>query len=201
MLVPLIPPMSPSGDVIEGVGKVGVRNVSEREIAIAAADARVAEELHRVREEREFRRKMDVVAAYQYAENTYEDGAVVRFTKRWTDVELRAGRVRERASREYTYVALKAGDRWYVTGKPHGGKSLTWEEFVTWLVSGDDPVTPDQLEFMVPGTHNITAAYGTGSRTPLKSLPEPELLPNPLRWGIGNDEMPAVALRPSEVDE
>jgi hypothetical protein len=53
---------------------------------------------------------------------TDEDGAVVLWFRRRFD----------RTSQMYTYGAVKAGNRWYLTGSA-APQALTWDKFLDWL--------------------------------------------------------------------
>jgi hypothetical protein len=64
-----------------------------------------------------------------YGEDTYDDGAVIRFTKRLDG---------PRGPQDYTYAAIKADNHWYTTG-PYGRK-YTWLELLAWFVRGKHPV-------------------------------------------------------------
>lgn len=66
--------------------------------------------------------------------DTFENGDIVAFTKQWTTLVC-------------TYAAIKANDRWYVTGM-RAPNNVTWDNFKLWLVSDINPVI--HLERMVP---------------------------------------------------
>jgi hypothetical protein len=89
------------------------------------------------REQRERERIERVYAEYDALHlDEAADGLVLVF--RWKPSET---------SKSYAYAALKADDRWYVTGResPNG---LDTEDFVAWLISKD--VQADDLEGRAP---------------------------------------------------
>lgn len=55
-----------------------------------------------------------------------------------------------RVLKTYTYVALRAGDRWFLSGPKESGagKSHTWAELCLWLAGDGEPVT--ELVELVP---------------------------------------------------
>jgi hypothetical protein len=164
-VVDLVPPTSPFGDVIEGVGTDADadRLIAEARKRVAAIDKWIAtwwypgeeerkkevneRELDtrevdaRVAEELRLRRvdaetRRRLALVEEYGEDTYADGTVFRFTKH----HYRDG--------VYTYAILKVGGMWYRTGRdcPNVGQRLTWDELVRWLAGGVDPVWFERLE-------------------------------------------------------
>lgn len=92
--------------------------------ALAEVHARL--ELEKVNREAE----QLYAAVQEYGPDYYFDGAILQFTKGY----------RQRGAADvqfYTYVALKAGGRWYRTG--FAGSS-TWDEFVMWLLTDGEAV-------------------------------------------------------------
>lgn len=134
-------PRSPFGDVIEGVGP-RVRSERTMNDETAEVDRRVADELRRRRVEQETARRLEMLD--EYGADEFPGGAVVKFSKAYG---ARPGS-RERVT--YTYVALKIDGSWYLTGREHGGRRLTWDEFVGWLLGGADPVVRSRLVELVP---------------------------------------------------
>ncbi len=57
------------------------------------------------------------------AEDPFKDGDSLKFTKRYPD------------GREYTYMALRADARWFVTGS-RGPQGVEWAKFTEWLGLG-----------------------------------------------------------------
>jgi hypothetical protein len=94
-------------------------------------DIAVDKELARRAKEKKVTEKLDLVAAF--GEDTFEDKTVVRFDKQFNANE-----------KTYSYAAIKTGGYWYTTG----GKCLTWEQFLGFLVAGEYPVT--EFTLMVP---------------------------------------------------
>lgn len=54
-------------------------------------------------------------------EDKFDEGTIITFNKRFSP-----------KTTPYTYVAVKAHNRWYTTG----GKSYTWETLLTFLSEG-----------------------------------------------------------------
>jgi hypothetical protein len=148
------PPRSPFGDVIEGVGLRG--DLTER--AERRVNVRVKNEmddfqrqvLDELREERrterlEKERERLRAALVALGDDDYPEHTVVRFTKTFL----------RRNPAVYTYAAIKADDRWYLTGRVgyRHERGLTWDEFTEWLVAGES-VT--ELTLLVPA-HPVTS--------------------------------------------
>jgi hypothetical protein len=59
-----------------------------------------------------------------YPDDDFNDGEVIVFTKQF-----------DPAGQEYTFAAIKAEDRWYLTGGHlgRGGGVYTWEKLCEWL--------------------------------------------------------------------
>jgi hypothetical protein len=76
-------------------------------------------------------RKEAIIAAF--GDDGFQDGAVVTWVKTF-----------EQEGKKYTYVALKGGEQWYVTGK---ARAMTWEELLVEIVSG--PFPADKVDLMV----------------------------------------------------
>lgn len=58
-----------------------------------------------------------------YGNDMFPDGCVLGFTRTFQESE-----------KAYAYVALKADNKWYVTGKENVPTGMTWAEFVSWMV-------------------------------------------------------------------
>jgi hypothetical protein len=81
---------------------------------------------------------------------------------------------RGQAQREYTYVALRAGDQWYITGRD-GGETLTWEQLRVKIGSKSCYVATGWNEIPQPVVHAAEEAtdpqtwwelvYGKGKNT------------------------------------
>jgi hypothetical protein len=87
-------------------------------------DITVEKELQKRAKDKKVQEKLDLVDAF--GADTFADKTVVRFDKRFNADE-----------KTYSYVAIKAGGYWYTSG----GKCYTWEQFLSFLVAGDFPVT------------------------------------------------------------
>ena len=80
----------------------------------------------------------------QYGADEFKDGAVIRWRKRFNT-----------SGRKYTYAALKAGGRWYLTNR--SGSALSWDDLVALL--NEDGVTKVKV---ATGWREITAVSDTG---------------------------------------
>lgn len=94
---------------------------------IAAADQAVADHLRIVSSEALTEAKLRELARYH---DTYgigqslSEGTVLAFSKQLDESGVR-----------YSYAAIQAGGRWYLTGRT-SPQAMTWDEFVKWLVAG-----------------------------------------------------------------
>lgn len=107
---------------------------------VATVDAQVADFIAERDREQLLARKIELVDAYGV--DSYPDDTVLMFTKNFGTRD---------GSKTYTYVALRVGGRWYLTGRNasrNASMGMTWGELVTWLVSGCDPVDPDRLKLL-----------------------------------------------------
>lgn len=94
-------------------------------------DREVAEALEVPRREAEVKRRVELAGKIGSVD-TYENGAVLRWKRKY-------------GKSEYTYVALKAGDKWYVTGQSQSSSSgREWDELVNWMVTGENTI--EELE-------------------------------------------------------
>lgn len=60
----------------------------------------------------------------------HKDGTVLAFRKRF-----------EQFGPSYSYAAIRANGRWYMTGGRSSAQGCSWAELVDWLVAGE-PVDP-----------------------------------------------------------
>jgi hypothetical protein len=98
--------------------------------ATKSADQALRERIETERKEKEL---ADKVAAYEaYGEDTFEDGEVIKFPKRFGT-----------SDKTYVYAAIKANGKWYTTSTTFA--SYTWEGLVLWLLSGSRPTTIDEI--------------------------------------------------------
>jgi hypothetical protein len=103
--------------------------------------------------------KLKVLATY--GDDVYNDSDVIRFRKCFVE-----------GGDSYTYVAIKAGGRWYTTGRT-GPYRATWTELTLWMVSGI-PVTaiapleesPRARVYPTPSSRPTPRGYPTPTSTP-----------------------------------
>jgi hypothetical protein len=108
-------------------------------------DRRVAEELLKRETDRLAELKLAMVD--RFGDDEYDDGTVVRFQKKFTA-----------DGHPYLYAAIKAGGKWYLTGKEQSG--LTWGQFVLFLVGGECMVTTWNVEFLTNKGQTYTIGAG-----------------------------------------
>jgi hypothetical protein len=60
-------------------------------------------------------------------DDTYADGSIVRFEKKW-----------KQNGKTYMYVAIRANNLWYATSGNSLATMMNWQDFLMWL-SEDDP--------------------------------------------------------------
>jgi hypothetical protein len=148
------PPRSPFGDVIEGVGPRGdLTERAERRVNVRVKNEmddwqrQVLDELREERRAERLGKERERLRAALVAlgDDDYPEHTVVRFTKTFL----------RRNPAVYTYAAIKADDRWYLTGRVgyRHERGLTWDEFTEWLVAGES-VT--ELTLLVPA-HPVTS--------------------------------------------
>jgi hypothetical protein len=146
-----LPPRSPFGDVIEGVGPRGdLTERAERRVNVRVKNEmddwqrQVLDELREERRAERLGKERERLRAALVAlgDDDYPEHTVVRFTKTFP----------RRNPAVYTYAAIKADDRWYLTGRVgyRHERGLTWDEFTEWLVTGE-PVT--ELVPLAPTRH------------------------------------------------
>jgi len=73
--------------------------------------------------------------AQRFGNDHYGEGTVIRFQK-----EL-PSRITRGNFELYTFAAIKANSRWYLTTQADRFKPMTWRELLLFLVSGDRPTT------------------------------------------------------------
>ena len=110
---------------------VGPNPPKDANEAIRAKFAELAEQKRQAEIDAEVARRFALLEPLG-AEDIHGDGTVVRFTKTFTN-----------GDQTYTYVAIKAAGRWYVTGGWRG----TWTELLAWLVDRGEFA---DWTFMVP---------------------------------------------------
>lgn len=74
-----------------------------------------------------------------YGVDLLADGSMIRFSK---GMKIRCG---DADVKYYTYVALKAGNFWYLTGE---GNRKTWDELVMWLLTYEQAVFPEEIIYL-----------------------------------------------------
>ncbi len=99
-----------------------------------SVDSDVRAEMKKRERERLLKEKMDLIDSF--GADTFENGTVVKFSKKY-----------EKNGTTFDYAAIKANDMWYTTAVV-GTKPFTWEEFLSWLVSGEFPAS--EFTLMVP---------------------------------------------------
>jgi hypothetical protein len=142
-------PASPFGNVIEGVGEIGVTKESEEcEVSdyentdTPNVDALVTQFIRERAVAAEAERRVRLVD--EYGEDSVErfpEGTILRVAKTFRLTladELKT----------YTYAALKVNGKWYLTGNTSRPSGQTWRKLVLWLVSGVDPVDPSVVEIV-----------------------------------------------------
>lgn len=117
--------------------------------------AAIREALVQRKVDAEVTRRLEIIDSYG---DDREDGTVLKFNKvlpikgtAWTpgmvvtaahfNELVQAAQAAEEGAKAYTYVALRAGGRWYLSGPKQADKPRTWEEFVLWLAADGEPVT------------------------------------------------------------
>lgn len=85
-----------------------------------------------LQEERD-RLATEIEKLIELGDDVYPDDSVLLFRKHYGTAPLkRNGR---RMHRDYTYVALKAGNAWWLTGST-GATRKTWDDLVRFMASG-----------------------------------------------------------------
>jgi hypothetical protein len=72
------------------------------------------------------------------------DGTVIKFEHEF-DTMGRSGET------VYTYVAIRAGNRWYVSGRPLTGRAVKWSELLEFIGNGRAWIAETWREAPVPG--------------------------------------------------
>jgi len=102
---------------------------------VSLVDHDVRDEMFKRQRDRLMKEKMELVDGF--GEDTYDNGTVVKFLKKFAGMPYKPDGYKE--DKAYDYAAIKGDDgKWYTTG-PSAQKGFTWEELVTWLVSGKFP--------------------------------------------------------------
>ena len=107
----------------------GVVKVSD----VRSVDAQLWQILEQRRQLIELQHKEQLVEAL--GDDLYEEGTVIRFKK---TMPLARD---SRNTREYTYAAVKAGSRWWVTGNRGTSDGRSWDDLRLFMVEGEYPVT------------------------------------------------------------
>jgi len=102
------------------------------ENTVSNVDETIAEVLRERAEKHELDTKMELVDKYLEMETLFASGDVITFKKTLGE-------------REYSFAAINASHKWYITGRIT--RSYSWTEFVQWLLSG---VPVRQITMMVP---------------------------------------------------
>ncbi len=102
----------------------------------------LTEELREVAVYREFARLSD--AMLSYGPDEYPDGTILRIKKTFS------------GERWFTYAAVKADERWWLTGSSPKNQTLTWEQLVLWLVGEGQTVYADKIERWLPDAVFVT---------------------------------------------
>lgn len=74
------------------------------------------------------------------------DGAVIKF-----EHTFEADFVRNEDPKTYEYVAIRRGGKWYVSGKPFGGRAIKWSELLEFIGDGRAWVAEVWRYVPVPG--------------------------------------------------
>lgn len=98
-----------------------------------SVDDKVRAKLREKLDERKVAEKLAMIDAV--GDDTYADLTVISFTKQF-----------EKGGTKYAYAAIKIKNVWFTTGS-RGQHAYTWEDLLTFLVSGDVPAT---FTVMVP---------------------------------------------------
>jgi len=61
----------------------------------------------------------------RFPKDTFADRSVIRFDKGF-----------ENTDKQYAYAAIKANDRWYLTGSTAPLQGMSWDELVSWMSDG-----------------------------------------------------------------
>jgi len=101
-------------------------NVAENDLT-ALADIEVRKELLKKVQDRLVAEKMAIADAL--GEDTFSEGEVITFKKKF-----------QKDGISYSFAAIKAGGKWYATGS-NSTSINSWEELVTFLVTGNIPTT------------------------------------------------------------
>lgn len=76
----------------------------------------------------------------RYGEDNYDDGDVVKFVKTYRNRTRVLGPTSNRCiTHDFTYVALKADGKWWLTGRYHDsevGNGCTWDHLVEFMYAG-----------------------------------------------------------------
>jgi len=72
----------------------------------------------------------------ELGDDLYEEGTVIRFKK-----TMPLARERTLATREYTYAAIKADSRWWVTGNRGTSDGRSWDDLRLFMIEGKYPTT------------------------------------------------------------
>lgn len=119
------------------------------------ASERLLQDLSQETQDRQYQAKLE--AARAFGADIYEDGQVLRFRKQLTP-----------AVQEYTFAAIKAAGLWWLSGRRHSTKPLTWFELVVFWMDGR-PVT--RVEVMGSASWIGPAAPETVTREAEQAAP------------------------------
>jgi len=121
----------------------------------AQIERHVSEELYKRKVEEGVQKMLRLIE--QFGEDTHPEGTVLKFIKLF-----------EGTDRAYTYLALKAGSRWHLSGTRTTNQTVSWEELVQFLVRGiptpgyQKMITVEEADEEVDNA--IAASYEKGVR-------------------------------------
>jgi hypothetical protein len=96
------------------------------------ADELLKAKIEERRAEKLFEKKMELFESF--GDDECSEGTILRFTKFFAKDGV-----------GYNYAALKTNGNWYLTGRINNFIRGSWEDLVLALISGDFPLTPDEV--------------------------------------------------------
>lgn len=102
-----------------------------------SADQQLADALLARKQKAELEKKLKLVE--EFGIDDFENATVLKFLKSYT-----------KDGQNYLFVALKAAGTWYATGAINGWQRGTWDGLVLSLVSGDFPVSAEDVIIIQP---------------------------------------------------
>jgi hypothetical protein len=129
----------------------------------SAVDRKLADKLREEKELEEFAAKVALVR--DFGSDVYENKQMLRFDKQFA----KEGPV-------YTYGAVKVLGYWYLSGPSQMQNRYDWDGLILFLVSGDFPVDPENVDFLITQAEadaRVDRAVAAKKATPAKrtSLP------------------------------